>query len=95
MLDAIKRFFGERKSGKVAKDRMQIVLLHDRLCIEPEVMEKIKNDIIVVLSRYMEIDHQTIDVRVEQGRDYAALVSNVHVKRVFRRGQERPQQGVL
>jgi cell division topological specificity factor len=69
---------------------MQIVLLHDRLSIEPEVMEKIKNDIIAVLSKYMEIDHQTINVRVEQGKDYAALVSNVHVKRVFRHGQHQP-----
>jgi|YNPNPStandDraft_1061719.scaffolds.fasta_scaffold02017_5 cell division topological specificity factor len=87
MLDAIKRFFSDRKSGKVARDRMQIVLLHDRLSIEPEVMEKIKNEIIAVLSKYMEIDHQTINVRVEQGKDYAALVSNVHVKRVLRHGQ--------
>jgi cell division topological specificity factor len=90
MLDAIKRFFSDRKSGKIARDRMQIVLLHDRLSIEPEVMEKIKNEIIAVLSKYMEIDHQTISVRVEQGKDYAALVSNVHVKRVFRHGQTQP-----
>lgn len=87
MLDAIKRFFGDKKSGKVAKDRMQIILLHDRLSIEPEVMEKIKNEIINALSKYMEIDHQSISVRVEQGKDYAALVSNVHVKRVFRQTQ--------
>jgi cell division topological specificity factor len=90
MLDTIKRFFSDRKSGKIARDRMQIVLLHDRLSIEPEVMEKIKNEIIAVLSKYMEIDHQTISVRVEQGKDYAALVSNVHVKRVFRHGQTQP-----
>lgn len=87
MLDAIKRFFSDKRSGKVAKDRMQIVLLHDRLSIEPEVMENIKNEIIAVLSKYMEIDHQSISVRVEQGKDYAALVSNVHVKRVFRQAQ--------
>lgn len=87
MLDAIRKFFGDKRSGKVAKDRMQIILLHDRLSIEPEVMEKIKNEIIKALSKYMEIDHQSISVRVEHGKDYAALVSNVHVKRVFRQTQ--------
>ncbi len=84
MLESIKRFLSEKKSGKVARDRMQIVLLHDRLSIDPDVMEEIKNEILAVLSKYMEIDRNSISVKVEHGKDYAALVSNVHVKRVFR-----------
>ncbi len=85
MLNAIKRFFGQRPSGEQAKKRMQFVLMHDRLDLTPEMMDALKNDILNVLSRYMEIDTDTIKVDFEQGKEYTALVSNVHVKRVLRR----------
>ncbi len=85
MLKAIKRFFGDRPSGQEAKKRMQFVLMHDRLDLTPDMMEALKNDILTVLSRYMEIDTDTIKVDFEQGKEYTALVSNVQVKRVHRR----------
>jgi len=84
MLKAIRRFFGEKPSSQVARRRMQVVLMHDRMDLAPDVMESLKNDILAVLSRYMEIDQQSIRVDLEQGKDYTALVSNVHIKRVYR-----------
>jgi cell division topological specificity factor len=84
MLNVLRRFFGEKSSGQVARKRMQFVLMHDRLDITPDVMEAVKNDIIAVLSRYMEIDNKSIKVDFQQGKDFMALVSNVQVKRVFR-----------
>jgi cell division topological specificity factor len=84
MLSMLRRFFGEKPSGQVARKRMQFVLMHDRMDITPDVMEAVKNDIIAVLSRYMEIDNKSIKVDFEQGKDFMALVSNVQVKRVFR-----------
>ncbi|NTU49050.1 MAG: cell division topological specificity factor MinE [Syntrophobacteraceae bacterium] len=85
MLKAIRRFFGDKSSGKVAAKRMQVVLMHDRMDLSPDVMESLKNDILAVLSRYMEIDQKSIQVDLEKGKDYTALVSNVQVKRVYRR----------
>jgi len=84
MLKAIRRFFGEKPSSQVARRRMQVVLMHDRMDLAPDVMESLKNDILAVLSRYMEIDQKSIRVDLEQGKDYTALVSNVHIKRVYR-----------
>jgi len=84
MLSILRRLFGEKASGQVARKRMQFVLMHDRLDITPDVMEAVKNDIIAVLSRYMEIDNKSIKVDFQQGKDFMALVSNVQVKRVFR-----------
>jgi len=85
MLKAIRRFFGEKPSGKLAHQRMQVVLMHDRLDLTPDVMEALKNDILAVLARYMEIDDQSIRVEMEQGKDFMALVSNVQVKRLYRK----------
>jgi len=86
MLKSLRRFFGEKASGQVARQRMQVVLMHDRLDLTPDILEALKNDILAVLSRYMEIDQRTIRVDLEQGKEYTALVSNVHIKRVYRRG---------
>jgi cell division topological specificity factor len=85
MLKAIvRRFFGEKASAQVARQRMQVVLMHDRMDIAPDIMEALKNDIIAALSRYMELDRRTIRIDLEQGKNYTALISNVQIKRVYR-----------
>ena len=85
MLKAIvRRFFGEKASAQVARQRMQVVLMHDRMDISPDIMEALKNDIIAALSRYMELDRRTIRIDLEQGKNYTALISNVQIKRVYR-----------
>ena len=80
----VRRFFGEKGSAQVATKRMQVVLMHDRMDISPDIMEALKNDIIAALSRYMELDRRTIQIDLEQGKNYTALISNVHIKRVYR-----------
>ncbi len=84
MLSILRHFWGDRSSGQIARKRMQFVLMHDRVDITPDMMEAVKNDMIRVLSRYMEIDNRSIKVDLEQGKDFMALISNVHVKRVYR-----------
>ncbi len=84
MLGVLRRFLGDRSSGQVARKRMQFVLMHDRVDITPDMMEAVKNDIIKVLSRYMEIENGSIKVDLEQGKDFMALISNVQIKRVYR-----------
>jgi cell division topological specificity factor len=84
MLGFLRRFLGEKSSGQTACKRMQLILMHDRVDITPDIMEAIKNDIIKALSRYMEIDNRSIKVDLEQGKEFMALVSNVQIKRVYR-----------
>ncbi|HOI94664.1 MAG TPA: cell division topological specificity factor MinE [Syntrophobacter fumaroxidans] len=85
MLKAIRRFFGDKASGQVARRRMQVVLMHDRMDLTPDIMEALRNDILAVISRYMEIDSRSIRVDLEQGKEYMALVSNIQIKRVYRK----------
>ncbi len=84
MIGLLRRMFGDKASGQVARKRMQIVLMHDRMDITPDLMEAVKNDIVAVLSKYMEIDNKSLKVDLEQGKDFMALISNVQVKRVYR-----------
>ncbi|MFV0464890.1 MAG: cell division topological specificity factor MinE [Lachnospiraceae bacterium] len=58
--------FKKKNSGSVAKDRLKFVLVSDRANCSPEIMEQIKNDIINVISRYMEIDAEHLDIQLTQ-----------------------------
>ena len=76
MLDALMKIFGKKeKSGQIAKQRLQVVLIHDRANVSPEVMENLKNDIIKVISNYMEIN-------LANDADSVALVANIPVARM-------------
>lgn len=58
--------FKKKSSGDVAKDRLKLLLVTDRASCSPELMEQIKNDIIQVISKYMEIDAQGLDIQITQ-----------------------------
>ncbi len=58
--------FRKKSSGDIAKDRLKLLLISDRANCSPEVMEMIKNDIIQVISKYMEIDPEGLDIQITQ-----------------------------
>lgn len=59
-------FFRKKTSSNVAKDRLKLVLVSDRANCSPEVMEQMKNDIINVISKYVEIDTEGLDIKITQ-----------------------------
>ena len=80
---ALNEFFKKKASGNIAKDRLKLVLVSDRAGCSPEVMEKIKNDIIAVISKYIEIDLDGLDIKIMQNSDEdngPALFANIPIK---------------
>ena len=63
---ALLDFFKKKSSGSLAKDRLKLVLISDRANCNPEIMESIKNDIIKVITKYMEIDCEGLDIQITQ-----------------------------
>ena len=53
-------------SKNVAKDRLKLVLVHDRVNCSSQVLEMLKTDIIKVISNYMEIDEEELDIQITQ-----------------------------
>lgn len=66
-------FFRKRKSSNVAKDRLKILLISDRVNCSTEMMEMLKCDIAKVISKYMKIDTKNMDIQISKstgkGRD--------------------------
>ena len=76
--------FGSNKSGKIVRDRLQVVLMHDRSDISPEMMENLRKDIIEVIKNYVEIDENRIELDLEKEDSSVALVANIPVMTVRR-----------
>ena len=57
-------FFRKKNSRQIAKDRLKILLISDRVNCSPEMMELIKNDIAHVISKYMKIDTASMDIQI-------------------------------
>lgn len=57
-------FSRRKKSSNVAKDRLKLVLIHDRANCNTEVIEMMKQEIIQVINRYMEIDEHGLEINM-------------------------------
>ncbi len=81
MLDLLMKVFGkqEKRSGKIAKERLQVVLIHDRASVSPEIMEQLKNEIIAVISKYMDINKNEMEIALANDSESVALVANIPV----------------
>lgn len=85
MLDLIARVFGrESASASIAKERLRLVLVHDRTSVSPQFLEAIKEELIGVISRYMEIDRDHMDVNLQSGENQSTLVANIPIRRMKR-----------
>jgi cell division topological specificity factor len=68
------RLTGKRRSASTAKERLQLVLIHDRADLPPGVMEDLRDEIIEVISRHVDVDRELVELRVSQeGRNQRLL----------------------
>jgi len=84
-LDLINKFFKDETSSKNrAVERLRLVLVHDRANVAPGLMEMLKEELIEVISKYMDIDEDTMEVTLSSGELSASLIANIPVKRIRR-----------
>ena len=88
MLELFSRLSRKRTSKDVAKERLKLVLIHDRANVSPQFLEMVKGEIIKVIQNYMEIDEEALDIQLtktqsEEGdRVVPALIANIPIKNV-------------
>ena len=84
------KLFSAKNTGtsNVAKERLKLVLVHDRTNCSPHFLEMVKDDIIKVISDYMEIDESGLEIKLTKTkRDFdeamiPALVANIPIKKM-------------
>ncbi|MGN0143985.1 MAG: cell division topological specificity factor MinE [Clostridium sp.] len=79
-----KNFNNKPTPKQVAKDRLKLILIHDRGEIAPDVIEKIREEILGVISKYIDIQIDDVEISVnknaEEGDTSSALVANIPIK---------------
>lgn len=81
------KLFGrtEKKSKNIAKERLKLVLINDRANVSPRFLEMIKGDLVRVISDYMIIDEDGVDIKLtktrsdKDNRTISALVANIPI----------------
>ena len=70
-------------SANTAKQRLQLVLAHDRSDLNPELMEQMRREILEVVQKYVEVDMQEGDVSLSTEDRVTALVANLPIRRTL------------
>lgn len=88
MFDLIKFLSKEDSSKNVAKERLKLVLVHDRSHCSPEILEMIRENLLDSLADYIDFDEKGLEVKImqtEAGADgRPALIANIPIKNMKR-----------
>lgn len=74
-----------KKSAKSAKERLQLVLIHDRIDLSPAVLESLKNDLIAAISKHIDIDPSSVHIELENEGRFQRLVADIPLRVANRR----------
>ena len=78
-------FDKERENTKdTARQRLQLVLMHDRLDLPPETMESMKQEIYEVVARYLVVEEDFMEFEIRRLDELMVLVSKIQVRELDR-----------
>ena len=79
------RLLGRKSSANSAKERLQLVLIHDRTDLTPAELDSLRDDLIATISRHVEIDAKGMQIGVEHDGRSQRLVADIPLKAARRR----------
>jgi cell division topological specificity factor len=84
VIDFLRRLFGQPGSSATAKERLRLVLMTDHLELAPELIDAMKRDLVDVISRYVEVDRDRIEVNFERQDRALAMLANIPILSINR-----------
>jgi cell division topological specificity factor len=78
-------WFGQKRSAQSAKERLQLVLIHDRTDLTASELTQLKDEILQVISRHVDIDTGAVQIAVEHDGRSQRLVADIPLRSVTRR----------
>jgi len=73
-------FRSRKKSASKAKDRLRLVLIHDRIALPPGVMEELKNELIQVISKHVDVDRKLVQIEFSQEGRGQRLIADIPIQ---------------
>ena len=85
LLAFFRRSFGQiGVSGEAARNRLQLVLVHDRSGLSSDNLDLMKNDLVQVISKYLTIDQESLEGEVQRSGNSVVLVTNIQIAGIER-----------
>ncbi len=70
----------KKKSAQEAKERLQIILAHERVANKAPFLDDMRKDIIEVIKKYVDIDPKSINVVLQKDESVEVLEINIPIK---------------
>ncbi len=88
-MDLFSKIMGRQgpSSKNIAKERLRLVLVHDRASISPQILDALKEDMLNVIANYMEIDRRGTEITLNSDEDSVALIASIPVLKMNRSSQ--------
>ncbi|OGO75890.1 MAG: cell division topological specificity factor MinE [Chloroflexi bacterium RIFOXYC12_FULL_59_14] len=78
-------FFKPKRSAASAKERLQLVLIHDRTDLTPSELDALKDDLLAVISRHVDIEPDAVRIGLERDGRSQRLVADIPLRSTVRR----------
>jgi cell division topological specificity factor len=72
-------------SANAAKERLQLVLIHDRTDLTPSQLDTLRNELIDVISKYVSIDRQAVRINMSHEGREQRLIADIPLKSATKR----------
>jgi cell division topological specificity factor len=83
----LKKLRGDKQTKEVAKKRLKLTLVYDRVEVTDDLLQNLHRDIVEVISRYFEIDKNALKLDIRRTEDLSALVVNTPIKSTRHKSQ--------
>jgi cell division topological specificity factor len=76
----ILQFFGRRKSASAARERLQVLLAHERASVAGcDLVEVLREEIMAVLAKHVAIEGRRVHVEMERGAQVSTLAVDIEI----------------
>jgi cell division topological specificity factor len=80
-------------SRENAKRRLKLIIAHDRASINTDVMNSMREEILEVVARYVDVDRDEMEFSLENNQRITALIANVPIRQIKRMSDLRTKVG--